>query len=125
MPQISFTPKNQTIYDEFKTLWLQYQLDHKCSLTAPEFLNVALDAFKERQAVYAAMQDIKELQPVVIKDSDNRYINTAAVATTNLFLTDDRSEAMVFDSPDKARAFLRKCGRSVEGWIFELVNKAK
>jgi hypothetical protein len=65
------------------------------------------------------------LQPVRLKDGDNRYINKATTATTNLFLSDDRIEAMVFDSPDQAKAFLRKCGHAVGNWIFEPVNESK
>lgn len=66
-----------------------------------------------------------ELQHVRIKDSDNRYINNATIATTNLFMTHERGEAMVFDSPDEAKAFLRKWGRSAEGCIFEPVNETE
>lgn len=66
-----------------------------------------------------------ELKPVRIKDSDNRYINNATVATTNLFMTHERGEAMVFDNYDQAKAFLRKCGHEVGNWIIEPVNESK
>jgi hypothetical protein len=57
MPQISFTPKNQTVYDEFSTLMLQYQLAHKCKLTAPEFLKVVLNGY----LLYKEIYDLQEL----------------------------------------------------------------
>ena len=46
MPQISFTPRNSDVYDRFSELMMQYQLDHKCKLTAPQFLDLVLDAFE-------------------------------------------------------------------------------
>lgn len=64
MPQISFTPKNQTVYDEFKTMWLQYQLDQKCSLTAPEFLGILIGGWKE-------LERIAKSDDIVIITSEN------------------------------------------------------
>ena len=51
MPQISFTPRNSDVYGEFKTMWLQYQLDHKCNLTAPEFLGILIGGWKELERI--------------------------------------------------------------------------
>jgi len=63
-----------------------------------------------------------ENNPVIIKDRVNRYLSNATVATANLFLTNYRPEAKVFDSRDQATAFLRQCGREVGDWIIEPVN---
>ena len=59
------------------------------------------------------------LQPVVIKNYNNQYVNDSIVATANLFLTDNRTEATIFDSRDQAKAFLRKCGHEAANWIIE------
>ena len=142
MPQIGFTDKQAEVYHRFNALRRAYEdANGGGRVYNPDFLTVLMDAWEE---IHAIVQDIeKELQPkrkslqdrmrerqekantqpVRIKDGDNRYVNNAIVATTNLFLTDDRSEAMVFDSPDKAKEFLRKYGRSAEGWILEPVNE--
>lgn len=142
MPQIGFTKKQSPVYHRFNALRRAYEdANGGGRVYNPDFLTVLMDAWEE---IHAIVQDIeKELQPkrkslqdrmrerqekantqpVRIKDGDNRYIDNAIVATTNLFLTDDRSEVMVFDSPDKAKEFLRKYGRSAEGWILEPVNE--
>ena len=74
------------------------------------------DHIRERRAL---------LQPVRIKDGSCRYMTTSTMAGANFFLTDDRNAAMVFDSPDKAKEFLRKCGHEVGNWILEPVNETK
>ena len=122
MPQIGFTDKQSSVFHRFNALRRAYEdANGGARIYNPDFLSVLMDAWEEQQAVYAAIQECRE--PVRLKDSDNRYINNATVATSNLFLTDQQSEAMVFDSPDEAKAFLQKWGRSDEGWIFEPVNE--
>lgn len=62
--------------------------------------------------------------PVIIKESGGgMYLQSSSVATENFGMTHDRSEAMVFDSSDQAKAFLRQAGREVGDWILEPVNQ--
>lgn len=46
MPQISFTPRNSDVYDRFSRLLLEEQLK-RGKLTAPQFLDLVLDAFEK------------------------------------------------------------------------------
>lgn len=63
------------------------------------------------------------LQKVVIKQSDGaQYLEKMLAHNHNAYLTPHKNEAMVFDSRDQAKAFLRKCGRDVADWILEPVN---
>ena len=50
MPQISFTPKNQTVYDRFSRLLLEEQLK-RGKLTAPQFLDIVLDKWEDVKPV--------------------------------------------------------------------------
>ena len=145
MPQIGFTKKQSTVYHRFNALRRAYEdANGRVRIYNPDFLTVLMDAWEKvlnvkvltysedmelyefvKMVTSAALKDIaSNYQPVRIKDSDNRYINNATVATSNLFMTDKQSEAMVFDSHEQAKAFLRNCGHEVGNWIIESVNES-
>ena len=70
-------------------------------------------------------QDIKP-QPVILKQRDgSQYLEKMLAHNHNAYLTPHKDEAMVFDSYDQAKAFLRKCGHEVGNWILEPVNESK
>lgn len=143
MPQIGFTKKQSPVFHRFNALRRAYEdANGGGRIYNPDFLSVLMDGY----LLYKEIHDLQEmdrqvegvslrayiadakandqgLQPVRIKDRDNRYINNATVATSNFFLTDDRSEAMISDSYEHAKAFLRKCGHEVGNWILEPVNE--
>lgn len=59
-------------------------------------------------------------QPVIIKQSDGSlYLEKAFAHNHNFEMTHYRNDAMVFDSSDQAKAFLRQCGHEVGNWIIE------
>lgn len=143
MPQIGFTHKTEPIYDRFNQLRRAYEDANGGSrVYNPDFLSVLMDKWEEGEmiasAINACMQALPnvsirayiadaeandpELQPVRIKDSNNRYISDVGIATSNIDLTSCKADALVFGSCDEAKAFLRKWGRVVEGWILEPVN---
>ena len=117
--------------DQNKALRFNSEYDAVCFLDSnfmeiKKWLIVNLsDPVSLRAYITDAEASDPQLHPVRIKDGDNRYVNNAIVATTNIFLTDDRSEAMIFDNHEQAKAFLRKCGHEVGNWILEPVNESK
>lgn len=65
-----------------------------------------------------------QINPVIIKQSGGgMYLQSSSVATSNFGMTHHRREAMVFDNPNQAKAFLHKSGREVGDWILEPVNR--
>lgn len=126
MPQISFTPRNSDVYDRFSRLLLEEQLK-RGKLTAPQFLDLVLDAFEGRHEL-KAMQDIENGLDLIVlkgKGEDSRYVSNVTIAAANIYFTSHKSEAMVFDSKFQAKAFLREHGRLESDWILEPVNETK
>lgn len=143
MAQIGFTEKQEHVYDRFQEMRLAYQAKHGRTY-APGFLTVLMDAWESKEKglslrelleatkkldgldeIEIAVLDavLEECRPVIIKQSDGAlYLQNSGIATANFGMTHDRSEAMIFDSPDQANAFLRQSGREVGEWILEPVN---
>lgn len=109
------------------TLWLSKDIKSamrfKSSESAIEYLSGSEQNVKEWEVV-DFLSGKPENTPVTIKQSDGAlYLQSSSVATANFFMTHDRSEAMVFDSPDQAKTFLRQSGRELGEWIIEPVNQ--
>lgn len=134
MAQIGFTKKQEAVYDRFNALRLAYQAKHGRTY-APGFLTKLMNKWEysenvEYDSIIHAYIDLPsapkeaDTQPVIIKQSDGAlYLQSSSVATANFGMTHDRSEAIVFDSPDQAKTFLRQAGRDAGDWILEPVNQ--
>lgn len=134
MANIGFTDKQLHVYDRFNALRLAYQAKHGRTY-APGFLTKLMDAWEysenvEYDSIIQAYIDLPsapkeaDTQPVIIKQSDGAlYLQSSSVATANFGMTHHKQEAMVFDSHDQAKAFLRQAGREVGDWILEPVNQ--
>lgn len=128
MAQIGFTEKQSSVFHRFNALRRAYEdANGGGRIYNPSFLTVLMDAWEERQAVYAAMYDIQELQPVVIRSTaaSAMYLHKCFAHDNSYEFTNWVDEAMVFDNPDQAKAFLQKTKRNEVNWIFEPVNESK
>lgn len=145
MPQISFTKNNEQVYDRFSRLLLEEQLK-RGKLTAPQFLDIILDGYLLYKETYelqemdrrvegislrayiadAEANDL-ELRPVVIRSTaaSAMYLHKCFAHNNSYELTNWVDEAMVFDSPEQAKAFLKKTKRNEADWTFELVTESE
>jgi hypothetical protein len=72
----------------------------------------------------AEANDPQYLEPengqVIIKQLDGAlYLEKMLAHNHNAYMTPHKDEAMVFDSHDQAKVFLRKCGHEAANWIIE------
>jgi hypothetical protein len=118
MAQIGFTKKTEHIYDRFADLLLK-EKQRSGRVYAPQFLDAMMDLWEE----YTRREtESNESQLAIIRQSDGAlYIERALAHNHNFEMTHHRNEAMIFDSSDQAKVFLRKCGRDAGEWIIEPV----
>lgn len=119
MSQIGFTKKTEHIYDRFANLLLK-EKQRNGRVYAPQFLDMLLDHWERVQVHGNTITTATSSQHVIIKQSDGAlYLEKMLAHNHNAYLTPYKDEAMVFDSREQAKAFLRKCGHEAANWIIE------
>ena len=84
------------------------------------------EEFNKPVSLRAYIADAEANKQVIIKQSDGAlYLEKMLAHNHNAYLTPRKDEAMVFNSRDQAKAFLRKCGHEAGNWIIEPVNESK
>jgi len=95
--------------------------ERRFDIFAPSYI---VDSCPDRWELVGSFALPDQNNHVIIKQSDGAlYLEKMLAHNHNAYLTPHKNEAMIFDSPDQAKSFLRQCGHEVGNWIIEPVNR--